>query len=117
MHLGAFIARLENERDAAEAIEAFGDLVLFAAVASAAERYGESPGAYVAASVSGFAATAGDAEWLGLVAAMERAEDPGRAALRRMLGWALARDREETAASAEGCSCSGATFGGPLHGT
>lgn len=107
MHLGALIARLENENDAAETMEALGDAVLYAEASAAAQRYGESPGEYLAASVGQYAAEAGDEEWLGLVAAMERAADPGRAAIVRILKWAMARDTAVTAETCgTGCSCS-----------
>ncbi|MGE0700246.1 MAG: hypothetical protein AB7O57_14205 [Hyphomicrobiaceae bacterium] len=105
MHLGALIARLEDERDATRTIEALSDLVLHAEVAAAAEHFGESPGAYLSASVGQFASAAADEEWLALVAAMERADDPGRAAIVRILRWAMARDQTELAAQPSGCTC------------
>jgi hypothetical protein len=106
MHLGALIARLECEDNAATALQALGDIVLFSAVGEAGSRHEESPGAYVAGAVGRFAAGAGDEDWVGLIGQMERAEDPGQAALVRMLQWALARD----ALDGEGvrqaaCSC------------
>jgi hypothetical protein len=105
MQLGALITRLENEHDAAEMLEAFGDPFLFAEASAAAERYGETPGEYLAASVGQFAAVAGDEDWMGLIATMERADDPGRAAISRILRWALARDVADAAAFSTGCSC------------
>ena len=105
MHLGALIARLENEQDATEMMQALGDLVLYAQTSAAAERYGETPGEYLAASVGQFAAVAGDGEWLGLIAAMERTDDPGRAAIALILRWSLARDLAGAAASIAECSC------------
>lgn len=116
MNLGALIARLENEKDATETITALGDLVLYAEAAAAAERYGESPGEYLAASVGQFSAGASAEDWLGLVAAMERADDPGRAAICRILKWAIARETVEAPAT-KACSCEGPAFGGTLHGS
>ncbi len=104
MHLGALIAQLEQSRDATQLIEALGDVVLFAKIAEVAERYGERPGEYLAASVGQFASGAGDEDWLGLVAAMERTDDPGRAAVRWILDWAIARDTAPPAPT-RGCSC------------
>lgn len=106
MHLGTLIARLESEDSAALALEALGDIVLFTAVSKAGARYEETPGAYVAGAVARFSDGAGDEDWVGLIGVIERAEDPGQAALVRMLRWALARD----AAGGEGarqtaCSC------------
>ena len=100
MHLGALISRLENEQDATEAIEAMGELVLYVEVAATADLYQERPSEYLAASGGRFAATADDAEWLGLVSAMGQADDPGQVALCRILRWAVARDREDLEAKA-----------------
>lgn len=100
MHLGALISRLENETDATETMVALGDLALFTEVVTAAERFDETPGQYLAASVGLFASAAGDEDWMSLVAAMERADDPGRAAITRILRWALVRDGKDAAASA-----------------
>jgi hypothetical protein len=80
-------------------------------------RHDEPPGEYVANASRRFAAAAGDEDWLALMTAMERAPDPGRAALERMLRWALARDEAEQAAHAAGakphggCTCGGGTGG------
>jgi len=105
MLLGTLIARLENERHATDTLEALGDLVLFAEVSKAAAAFDETPGAYLAASVGHFAGAADDEAWLGLVGAMERAEDPGRAAIVRILRWALAHEPAATSSSQGGCSC------------
>ena len=45
-----------------------------------------------------FASLASDADWLDLMAALARADDPARTALDRMVRWALARDARELAA-------------------
>lgn len=95
MDLGTLIGRLRRDADAGTALEALGDIVLIARVAEMAAVFDETSSEYVAAGVGRFAAAAEDEAWLGLVAAMERAEDPGSAALRRMLEWALARDENE----------------------
>jgi hypothetical protein len=118
MILGALMTRLEREADAAFALEALADLPLFAAVAAMGERHDEEPGEYVANASRRFAATAGDEDWLGLMTAMERAGDPGRAALEHMLRWALMRDEAEAAPprAQGGCSCGGGGSGG-CHGT
>jgi len=105
MFLGTLIAQLENERYATDMLEALGDLVLYAEVAAAADAFDETPGAFLAASVGQFAGTADDDAWMGLVGAMERAEDPGRAAIVRILRWALAHEPVATASSQGGCSC------------
>lgn len=97
MMLGDLIARLTDEDDATSALESLGDIVLFAEVRKMGEFWAETPAAYLAGSARRFAATAGDEDWLGLMAEMERADDPARAALVRMLRWALVRDAAEVA--------------------
>lgn len=116
MNLGQLLRHLDDDGSAADALEALGDLVLFAAVAEMGERHDETPGVYTANASRRFAALAGDEDWLGLMSAMERAENPARAALERMLHWSLARDAEALAppAQAGGCSCGGG--GGGCHG-
>lgn len=104
MDLGALFARLEAERSAADMLEAVGDLVVYSQIAAAAERYGEQPGEYLAASAGQFAAMASDEDWLALVAAMERSAVPGQAALISIARWAIARD-VSLAAEAHDCSC------------
>lgn len=108
MILGTLLARLENESDATNAIAALGDIVLFAEIAETGGRFDETPGQYLAGAASRFIAAAQDEEWLGLIAAVEQASDPGKAALTRIVRWALARDRENSAGSCGGgaCSCS-----------
>lgn len=109
MHLGTLIARLESEDNAAMALQALGDIVLLTAVSEAGARYEETPGAYVAGAVARFSGGAGDEDWVGLIGQIERAEDPGQAALVRMLQWALARDAVDgDGAQQTACSC-GAT--------
>lgn len=95
MQLGTLIDRLSLEEDAAVALEALGDIVLFLDVRTVGEHYGESPGAYVANAARRFAALASDEDWLGLMSAMERSQVPAQAALERMLRWALAADALE----------------------
>ena len=111
MHLGTLLARLQEDGDAAMALDALGDIVLLAQVQSMGERFDETPGAYTAGAISRFAAAASDEQWLKLVAAMERNEDPARAALWQMLTWALshdenARDDYTGPSSTSTCTCS-----------
>ncbi len=115
MQLGELISRLEDESDAAAALEALGDIVLLAEVEAERVAHDETPGEYAANASRRFAAMAGSEDWLALMNAMERADDPGRAALAGMLRWALKRDREAAPAHAGegGCGCGG---GGGCHG-
>lgn len=106
MQLGTLIRRLENERDAGEALAAIGDLVLYAEVSAMGERFEESPPAYAAGAVARYAAGAGDEEWVTLLGALERTDDPGHAFLTRALRWALTRDAADVASPEqvpEGC--------------
>ncbi|MEZ5908782.1 MAG: hypothetical protein R3D31_08295 [Hyphomicrobiaceae bacterium] len=113
MTLGALLARLESHQDAAAALEALRDLPLYAEVAAMAERFGETPAEYVALGAARFANGAGDEDWLALIAAMERADDPGQAALQRLVRWAIAKDRAELSPSCEHtCAGSGAPAAG-----
>ena len=105
MNLGTLRARLESEADAGEAIGALGDIVLYQQVADTGALFDETPGEYVAGAAMRFAASAADEDWLGLIAAVEQAEDPGKAALGRILRWALARDGRDGADCAEGTAC------------
>jgi hypothetical protein len=108
MLLGNLVRRLTDEQEAAAALQSLGDLALFARVAEMAHAFKENPGDYVAASVGRFAASAGDETWLQLIGEAERAHDPGSAALRRMLLWALSEDERggaSTDASVPSCGC------------
>jgi hypothetical protein len=95
MTLGTLLSRLANEPDAAEALAALGDLPLYAAVADMAERFGETPAEYVAVGAARFANAAAAEDWMSLIAAVERADDPGQVALSRLVRWALERDAEQ----------------------
>lgn len=112
MLLGTLIEQLSVDTDAARALEALNDVVLFAEIDKMARRFGETPPEYVAASASRFAAMANDEEWLALMNAMERAPDPAQAVLVRMVRWGLNRDATDidqagadAKPSATGCSC------------
>ncbi len=111
MNLGNLIASLEQEAHSESALEALGDIVLLTEVREMGTAFGEDVGAYVATSARRYAALAGDEEWVTLIGAMERASDPGKMALKRMLRWALDRDTHEIQHANEppsqGCSCGG----------
>ncbi|MGE8943376.1 hypothetical protein ACO2I3_15825 [Leptospira interrogans] len=112
MQLGTLMERLASENDAATALEALGDIVLFAEVQAMGAQFDESPGEYVANAARRFAAQGGDEDWMGLMTAMERSQRPAHAALERMLRWSLKQDAAELApAPASSCSCGGGTGG------
>jgi hypothetical protein len=107
MQLGTLMERLTFDDDAAAALEALGDIVLFAEVQAMGERYDESPGEYVANASRRFAAQGSDEDWLNLMTVMERSQNPAHAALERMLRWSLTRDAAETASQpTDQCCCS-----------
>lgn len=111
MQLGTLIRQLENERDAGEALAAIGDLVLYAEVSAMGQQFDESPPTYAAGAVARYAAGASDEEWVTLLGALERADDPGHAFLTRALRWALTRDAADVASPEqvrEGCGGEGA---------
>lgn len=98
MLLGQVIERLGDESFAAEAMIALGDLALMARIDAAAEDFEETPAIYAAGAARRFASHASDDDWLALMTAMERAEDPGAACLKQMLAWSLRHD-------ASACDC------------
>lgn len=105
MLLGAIVTSLENEVDAAAALQTLGDLPLFAGVQAMGEIYGETPGEYVANATRRFANMASSDDWLALMTLLERDADPARAALKHMLSWALSQDRTNHHVSGHACSC------------
>jgi hypothetical protein len=92
MFLGQILDRLGDESFATETLVAMDDLPLMAAVQATGERFGESGGAYAVNAVRRFSAFADDEDWLALMTALDRADDPGAACLRQMLAWSLRHD-------------------------
>ncbi len=124
MNLGQLMNRLDDETHAGAALEALQDIVLLARVQEAGALHDESPGEYVTNASRRFAALASDEDWLGVMTAMERTDDPARAAIDRMLRWALEKDAAQAVSSSPsspspassasgGCGCGG---GGGCHG-
>lgn len=112
MHLGTFMERVVSENDATAMLEALGDIVLFAEVREMGLHYDETPGEYVANAARRFAALGTDEDWMSLMTAMERSQDPAQAALERMLRWSLKHDAEETKPQLKvPCSCAGGSGG------
>jgi hypothetical protein len=112
MELGTLMNRLTFEDNAGAALEALGDVVLFVEVQAMGERYDENPGEYVANAVRRFAALGRDEDWLSLMTAMERSDDPARAALGWILRWSLKHDDAETLPQSAGqCAFEGGSGG------
>ncbi len=107
MMLSNVLAQLSDDSSAAIALVALGDLVLLAQVQAAGEEYDETPGEYVSGAARRFAAGASSEEWLALMTALEKADDPSHACLDKMVRWSLKRDAEVHAAPAHTCLCKG----------
>lgn len=105
MLLGSLISRLACDVDAGAVLMATGALVLQAEVADWAELHEVTPGEYAAFAVSRFSAAASDEDWMSLVSALERGDDPIHAVLVKMLRWAISEDRQDAAETHAGCSC------------
>lgn len=114
MHLGTLLTRLEHDTHAGAALQALGDIVLFARVEAMGAQHNEEPGEYVANGARRFAGRASDEDWLGIMNAIERADDPARAVLERIILWSLEKDAASDKGQHEGCSCGG---GGGCHDT
>jgi hypothetical protein len=108
MLLGEMMSALRDEDVATATLMELGDIVLAAKVEAARDAHGESIGEYVTGAVQRFARLAGDEDWMGLMTALERSDDPAGACVTRMLSWSLARDaRVDSGDRHDGCSCGG----------
>ncbi|MBX9591276.1 MAG: hypothetical protein K2X43_18460 [Hyphomonadaceae bacterium] len=86
MLLGAIIANLSDETSVLETLASLDDVVLLARMREAAAASGEPLGSFASAAVGSFVARADDAAWLSLMAVTSKADDPGKACLRYILG-------------------------------
>lgn len=105
MLLSTIITELGDESRAAAALMELGDIVLVANIEAERRLHGESAGEYVSGAVRRFAGAASDNDWLALMTALERAENPASACLGSMLRWSLARDACNDGHDKDGCSC------------
>ncbi len=92
MQLGVLVAKLDDESNAASALEAIGDVVLYCEVVATGARYDETPAEYVSAAIRRYATLATDEDWVGLMSVVERGDNPAQAMLQRILRWAVNRD-------------------------
>ncbi|TGT62296.1 hypothetical protein EN802_33410 [bacterium M00.F.Ca.ET.159.01.1.1] len=83
--LGDLIASLEDPIVAVAVVAAFDEPGLLARLAAAAEAAGHSPADIVGSAVRNFVDTASDDLWTQLIGIMDRAQDPGLAAIRAIL--------------------------------
>lgn len=93
MLLGDLLARFRDESVATETVLGCGDLVLIAGLMEQAALSGQSLGAYAAGAVRRYAADASDEEWVTLMGALGRAEDPGIVCMQRAFDHVLKEDR------------------------
>jgi hypothetical protein len=89
MLLGDILARFEDEAFATETILRLGELTLVAKLRQLADVGGQSLGDYAACAVRRFAAEASDEQWVSLMGALARADDPGAVCLTQALAYAL----------------------------
>ncbi|HXD44949.1 MAG TPA: hypothetical protein VN655_07415 [Pseudolabrys sp.] len=82
MLLGDVLARFDSPSFAEETVLALGDLNLLARMRAQAEADGESLGEFARNAVQRFAAHASDEDWVSLIGALARADDPGTVCLR-----------------------------------
>jgi hypothetical protein len=91
MLLGDLMSRFDDEATAEETALAIGDIVLLNALREAAGGAGLGVGEYMVAATRLFSTEASDDEWLSLMSALGRTDDPARATLERMVRWSIAR--------------------------
>lgn len=109
MHLGALLKQIQEQNDIPALLESVGDILLLEKVKDLAAAFDETPVEYVAAAVQRYAARADSDEWLRLMTAMEKADEPAKAALTNMVTWAMSEDQKELthdhAHAQQNCGC------------
>ncbi|RUV83957.1 hypothetical protein EOA75_28830 [Mesorhizobium sp. M1A.F.Ca.IN.022.07.1.1] len=83
--LGDIIASLEDPQAAIAIVAAFDEPILLARLAAVADASGRPPADIVGSAVRNFVDTASDDLWTQLIGLMNRAQDPGLAAMRAIL--------------------------------
>jgi hypothetical protein len=101
MLLGDMIARMNDESVAMEMLMGLGDLSFLARVEDMAARENMRPGEFAVRAVVTFSHQASDGDWLSLLGAAGKADEPGGECLKRMVEFSL-RPREAN------CNCGGA---------
>ena len=93
MLLGHVLDRLGDPSFATETLLGLDDLPLVVEIEAVGRPFGESAPDYAIHAVRRFATLAGDEDWLALMTALERADDPASTCLRLMLNWSVRHDR------------------------
>jgi len=83
--LGSLIASLDDPKVAMGLVAAFDEPALLERLAAAADESGCPPADIVGSAVRNFMETASDDLWTQLIGIMNRADDPGLAAMRAIL--------------------------------
>jgi hypothetical protein len=92
--LGQLLASLDEPHVASRLIAALEEPSLLKRLTSAATAAGRPVADVMASTVRGFLDAASDDHWLQLVGIMNRARDPGLAAVRAILDKALPREKD-----------------------
>jgi len=92
--LGNLIASLDDPKVSMTLVAAFDEPALLARLALAADESGRLPAEIVGSTIRNFMETASDDLWTQLIGIMNRADDPGLAAMRAILEKALPRAKE-----------------------
>jgi len=89
MLLGDILAQLDDESFAMETLVSMGDLSLLARVEETASREDLTAGEFVTQAVHVFSNEASDEDWVSLIGAMGKTQDPGQVCLKKMVEFAL----------------------------
>ena len=81
MLLGDVLARFDQPSFAEETVLALGDIKMLARMRALAEEEGETLGTFARNAVQRFTAHASDEDWVSLIGALARADDPGAVCL------------------------------------
>lgn len=85
MHLGQVLGRLMDEAAATQTLVELEDIALLARVKTAATDHGVTLGQIITSAVDSFTSSADADHWVQLMSVINRAQDPGREALKLML--------------------------------
>jgi hypothetical protein len=94
MLLGDLLASFEDDGLAAEIALRVGDLATLNRMRQQADANGISVGEYAQSAVRRFADGATDEEWVSLIGAMGRTDDPGAVCLQRAFAYVTRADAE-----------------------
>lgn len=89
MMLGDLVAHMADGTAVEEVLLSVADLALLAELRAHAEASGLELGAYAAAAATRYASEASEEEWVTLIGAMARTQDPGAIYLKRAFAYAI----------------------------